>query len=197
MIQTLRSHNPSKSLAQTIRSYEAYRSFLQRLSTLLFPWTAPYFADHMTLHTHFHNGDRGIVLSTGDNQAPYLLTSIQSFRRLGCTLPIEIMYLGDSDLSEDYRAELEILPDVITRDLSQMVNDEGWRLAGWAGKLFAILCQGRSYLLTYPNFTELIIDTASERSYSLMRMRYPFATLSFSLKIPSTQKMGHCSSNTG
>jgi alpha 1,3-mannosyltransferase len=139
VIQTLRSHNPSKSLASTVRSYEAYRSFLQRLSTMLFPWTAPYFADHMMLHTHFHKGGRGIVLSAGDNQAPYLLTSIQSFRRLGCTLPIEIMYLGDSDLSEDYRAELEMLPDVVTRDLSQMVNDEGWRLAGWAGKPFAIL----------------------------------------------------------
>ncbi|KAK4987275.1 hypothetical protein LTR66_007642 [Elasticomyces elasticus] len=139
LVQYLRSHHDQATLAQTIHSYEAFRYFLQRLSTLLFPWTAPYFANHMTLHTHFYKGGRGIVLSAGDDQAPYLLTSIPSFRRLGCTLPIEVMYLGDSDLGEDFRAQLELLPGVITRDMSQMVNDEGWRLAGWAGKPFAIL----------------------------------------------------------
>jgi len=144
VIQYVRSHpelmeDSPRSLAQTIHSYEAYRSFLQRLSMLLFPWTAPYFSDHMTLHSHFAHGGRGIVITAGDEQAPYLRASIPSFRRLGCNLPIEIMYLGDSDLSEDCRAELEALPGVITRDISQMVNDEGWRLAGWAGKPFTIL----------------------------------------------------------
>ena len=79
------------------------------------------------------------MLTAGDEQAPYLLASIPSFRKLGCNLPIEIMYLGDSDLSEDFRAELEALDEVYTRDLSQMVNDEGWKLAGWAGKPFTIL----------------------------------------------------------
>lgn len=59
--------------------------------------------------------------------------------KLGCVLPIEVMYLGDSDLSEDYRAELESIEGVVTRDVSQMVNDEVWKLAGWAIKAFAIL----------------------------------------------------------
>lgn len=129
----------TSSFAQTVRTYESYRYFLQTLSSLLFPWTAPYFADHMRLHTYFKTGGRGIVLSCGDNQAPYLLTSIASFRRLGCNLPIEIMYLGESDLSEDYRLELEEIPGVITRDMSQMVADDGWELKGWAGKPFSIL----------------------------------------------------------
>jgi hypothetical protein len=31
----------------------------------------------------------------------------ESFRQLGCTLPIEIMYLWDADLCVDKRAELE------------------------------------------------------------------------------------------
>ena len=78
-------------------------------------------------------------MTAGDEQAPYLLASIPSFRKLGCTLPIEIFYLGDSDLSEDFRIELEAIDGVTTRDLSQMVTDEGWRLAGWAGKPFTIL----------------------------------------------------------
>ncbi len=144
MVHYFRSHPElvdtfQMSLAQIIHSYETYRYFLARLSMLLFPWTAPYFSDHMMLHMQFHSGGRGIVLSAGDDQALFLLTSIPALRRLGCSLPIEIMYLGDDDLSEDFRADLELLPGVITRDLSQMVNDEGWTLAGWAGKPFAIL----------------------------------------------------------
>ncbi|KIW63747.1 hypothetical protein PV04_08726 [Phialophora macrospora] len=127
------------SLAQTIHSYEAYRYFLVKFGQLLFPWTAPYFPDHMTLHSHFKKGGRGIVLTAGDDQAPFLLTTIPTFRNLGCDLPIEIMYLGDSDLSEDYRSDLESLDGVVTRDIAQMVNDEGWKLAGWAAKPFAIL----------------------------------------------------------
>lgn len=128
-----------KSRAEMIRMYENYRYFLTRLSALLFPWTAPYFADHMTLHAHLKHGERGIVLSAGDGQLHYLLTSIRSFRKLGCNLPIEIMYLGDDDLGDDSRSELEALPGVVTRDMKQMVNDQGWDLKGWAGKPFAIL----------------------------------------------------------
>lgn len=127
------------TLAQTIRAYEAYRVFLLKFSQLLFPWTAPYFSDHMSLHAHFKKGGRGIVLTAGDDQAPYLLTTIVTFRNLGCNLPIEVMYLGDQDLGEDYRMELEALDGVVTRDIAQMTNDEGWKLAGWAAKPFAIL----------------------------------------------------------
>ena len=152
VIQYLRSHQQDLggseftdegvhglNLASTVRSYEAYRAFLLKFANLLFPWTAPYFSDHMSLHAHFKKGGRGIVLTAGDDQAPYLLTTIYSFRQLGCTLPIEVMYLGDQDLGEDYRMELEALPGVTCRDIAQMTNDEGWRLAGWAAKPFAIL----------------------------------------------------------
>ncbi|KAI9040341.1 putative alpha-1,3-mannosyltransferase [Aspergillus affinis] len=144
VIQSLRKHpgitdSLEMPLSQVVRSYEAYRSLITGLSTLLFPWTAPYYADHMTLHAQLFNGGRGIVFTAGDHHAPFLMTSIPALRQLGCDLPIEIMYLGDSDLSEDVRAYLESLPGVVTRDLSQMVNDAGWTLTGWAGKPFAIL----------------------------------------------------------
>ncbi|KAI1827334.1 glycosyltransferase family 71 protein [Xylaria intraflava] len=127
------------SLSSTIHSYETFRSFLAGLSRLLFPFTTPYFADHMTLHAQFKNGGRGIVLTAGDGQAHYLLTTIYALREIGCELPIEIMYLGDMDLGEDHRVELENLPGVTTRDISQMVDDRGWKLAGWAIKPFAML----------------------------------------------------------
>ncbi|KAI8948962.1 glycosyltransferase family 71 protein [Xylaria longipes] len=127
------------SLTGTIHNYEAFRSFLAKFAGVLFPFTSPYFADHMTLHAGFKNAGRGIVLTAGDDQAQYLMTTIYTFRELGCDLPIEVMYLGDADLGEDHRFELEALPGVTTRDISLMVNDEGWKLAGWAIKPFAML----------------------------------------------------------
>ncbi|GAM89497.1 hypothetical protein ANO11243_075360 [Dothideomycetidae sp. 11243] len=138
-VKDLSGINPQKSRAEIIRSYENLRYFLTKLSALLFPWTAPYFADHMTLHASFRHGGRGIVLSGGDGQLQYMLTSVQSIRKLGCNLPIEVLYLGDEDLGDDSRSELEALPGVITRDMKQMVRDEGWDLRGWAGKPFAML----------------------------------------------------------
>lgn len=138
-IASAASSSSSSALARTLRGYETYRAFLAKMAELLFPFTAPYFGDHMTLHVDSRRGGRGIVLTAGNEQAPYLLTTIWSYRRLGCTLPIEVMFLGDTDMGQVARAELEALPGVITRDLAAMVRDEGWTLAGWAAKPFAIL----------------------------------------------------------
>lgn len=139
LVSYIRAKFSKENFPEKLRKYESYRYFLAKLSALLFPWTSPYFADHMSLHASFYHGGRGIVFTTGDNHAPFLLTTIPSLRTLGCNLPIEIMYLGDSDLSESSRAALEDLSGVTTRDLSAMVNDEGWRLRGWASKPFSIL----------------------------------------------------------
>ncbi|KAL4862601.1 mannosyltransferase putative-domain-containing protein [Aspergillus spectabilis] len=144
VIQYLQQHPETAaslgmSTTQAMRSYETYRSVFTELSALLFPWTAPYYPDHTHLHAQFHGAGKGIVFLAGDDQAPFLFTSIPVIRQLGCDLPIEVFYLGDRDLSESVRAELEALPGVTARDISQMVNDKGWKLAGWAGKPFAIL----------------------------------------------------------
>lgn len=95
-------------LASTVRDYETVKSFMARLGTTLFPWTSPFHGSHMELHAAMKKGGRGIVLTAGSRQVHYLLTSIYSFRELGCTLPIEIMYLGDKDMSEDLRDKLEV-----------------------------------------------------------------------------------------
>ncbi|EPS38152.1 hypothetical protein H072_8154 [Dactylellina haptotyla CBS 200.50] len=145
IIQELIQNTPSKHIAITIDRYERYRIFLEEFAALLFPYiiTGSDASDstsldaQMSLHAKIHKGGRGIVLSGGNRQAPFLLTSIPSLRNLGCNLPIEIMYLGDGDLSPENRAKLEKLDGVVTRDIK--VRDEGWKLAGWAGKPFAIL----------------------------------------------------------
>ncbi|KAG9691984.1 glycosyltransferase family 71 protein, partial [Aureobasidium melanogenum] len=122
---------------EAVRQYETYRTFLSNMSATLFPWTSPYFSDHMTLHGHMYNAGRGIAISGSNAQASYIKTAISSFRAMGCTLPVEIMYLGEEDMSEDTRADLETIPDVITRDLKKMVDDHGWEIKGWAGKAHA------------------------------------------------------------
>lgn len=139
LVPYIRAKFSEQTFPEALHKYESYRHFLAKLSALLFPWTSPYFGDHMSLHASSYHGGRGIVFTAGDSHVSFLLAAIPSLRTLGCELPIEIMYLGDSDLSEDFRAELEALPGVVTRDLSAMVSDEGWRLTGWAGKPFSIL----------------------------------------------------------
>lgn len=129
----------SNDLAETIHAYESYRQLLVQLSELLFPFTAPYFPDHMTLRSHIQKGGRGIALTAGNDQVAYLLTQIPILRRLGCDLPIEVMYANDNDLNRDSRQDLEDLDGVVTRDIGAMVRDKGWTLAGWAIKPFAIL----------------------------------------------------------
>lgn len=131
VIPQLRAMNlPAVSFADAVHTYDRFRAYVNKFAAGLFPWTMAFYADHMSLHASFYSGGKGMVLTAGDAQAQYLLTTIPSFRRLGCDLPIEVLYLGDEDLSEDYREQLEALPGVLTRDLSQMVNDEGWTLKG-------------------------------------------------------------------
>jgi hypothetical protein len=139
VVPRIRDRFSEPTFPETLHKYESYRRFLTKFSALLFPWTRPYFADHMSLHVSSRHGGRGIVTTAGNNHAPFLLAAIPSFRLLGCDLPVEVIYLGESDLSKDFRTKLDALPGVTTRDLSAMVNDEGWRLNGWAGKPFSIL----------------------------------------------------------
>ncbi|POS80145.1 alpha-1,3-mannosyltransferase [Diaporthe helianthi] len=137
--RTASDEDGSNDLAETVHAYESYRGLLVQLSELLFPFTAPYFPDHMTLRSHMQKGGRGIALTAGNDQVAYLLTQIPILRRLGCNLPIEVMYARDLDLNRDSRQDLEDLEGVVTRDIGAMVRDKGWTLAGWAVKPFAIL----------------------------------------------------------
>lgn len=71
----------SMTTGQIIRAYETYKYFLARFGQLLFPYTSPFFADHMSLHLQFKTAQRGIVLTAGDEQAHFLMTTIYSFRQ--------------------------------------------------------------------------------------------------------------------
>lgn len=123
-------HDPSEGADEAIRRYDTVRSFLNLFSRHLFPWTARHSPDHMLLHASFNTGGRGIVVTVGDHQAAYVLTSIRTFREFGCDLPVKVFFLGDEDLHKDSQAALKEIPGVTTRDLSEMVYDDGWTLKG-------------------------------------------------------------------
>lgn len=144
MAQYIRQHTSMvvgkmTDVEQRIRTYEKYKVLMFEFEKLIAGWTAPYFVNHMTFHMNLKYGGRGIVVTAGNNQAAHLKTLIYSLRVLGCTLPIEVMYLDDDDLGVDVQRELAGLDGVITREIAPMVDDDGWKLAGWAVKPFAIL----------------------------------------------------------
>lgn len=113
-----------------VQRYDAVRSFMNRFSQHLFPWTMSHTADHMLLHASFATGGKGIVVTASNRQIAYVLTSIQTLREIGFDLPVEVFYMGDADLHEGSRAALARVPGVTTRDLSKMIYDNGWTLKG-------------------------------------------------------------------
>lgn len=131
LLSRLRTVSPSSTpTAESVHTYDALGHFVHSFARLLFPWTMLAYPDHMALHASFYFGGRGLVFTAGDHQGPLLLTTIPSLRSLGCQLPIKVFYLGDSDLSKESRLELEKLPGVVMRDLTMMIDDDGWKLAG-------------------------------------------------------------------
>ncbi|CAD0113235.1 unnamed protein product, partial [Aureobasidium uvarum] len=125
ILQSLRESQDSvQDLNVAIQRYDDFRSYMSVFSSKLFPGTKV-FGDHLTLHASFKNAGTGIVLTFNEEQTYMVLTSIQSLRKLGCVLPVEVMYYE--------------LPGVVTRDMSTMVDDAGWELRGWALKPWAML----------------------------------------------------------
>jgi len=133
----------SQELAEKIRTVEAMGHLVRDLTGLLFPYIRQ---DLMALHTGFRG--RGIVMTVGNRDAHFLMTTIPALRKLGCELPIEVMYLGDEDLSIENQQRLESLTGVVTRNLHPLIHNDGWTPAGWAVKAFAILlCSFREAIL--------------------------------------------------
>lgn len=63
-------------VVQTIAAYDSIRSVVVELGNILSPWITPYFANHTALHFYFAQGGKGLVMTAGNNQALYLLTSL-------------------------------------------------------------------------------------------------------------------------
>ncbi|KAI4724851.1 putative alpha-1,3-mannosyltransferase [Aureobasidium sp. EXF-10728] len=139
IVQLLRESQDSvQNVNAAIQNYDNFRSFIGILGSRLFPGTK-LLGDHLALHAGFRDAGRGMVLTFNEDQTHMVLTSIRSLRKLGSTMPVEVMYYGEGDLGQEYRELLEEIPGVVTRDMSTMVDDVGWELRGWALKPWAML----------------------------------------------------------
>ncbi|RKO85619.1 mannosyltransferase putative-domain-containing protein, partial [Blyttiomyces helicus] len=114
------------------------KAILDSLETSLYPWLRS--GDRSTSAASLRNSyaGRGIVMTTGNGHYRYAYHCIISLRLVGSTLPIEVHYLGPTDLSKEHIAALSAL-NVTLVDLSLAFGlpPKDWR--SWANKPFAML----------------------------------------------------------
>lgn len=75
-------------------------------------------------------------MSMGNHQFFSGLTALKVLREMGCTLPMEIFFLGENDLSVENREVLLRLGNVKVIDLYILMDS---RPEGWACKPFVML----------------------------------------------------------
>ena len=127
--------------------YQEVWTFYLQLERTLYPWLQPYYqnAFHLTNSTE----GRGIVICIGNHQFQYAATTIRAIREvLKSTLPIEVFYIRENDLSPARRLYLETeFENVVTRQIISRVNDWYTRFGGWALKPYAVLASSFSEVI--------------------------------------------------
>ncbi|OBZ87382.1 putative alpha-1,3-mannosyltransferase MNN1 [Choanephora cucurbitarum] len=126
-------------------------SYYQRLERSLYPWLYPYWEN--AFHINNQTEGKGIVFCVGNNQFKFAATSIRTLREvLNCTLPIEVFYIREEDLSLDRRTYLRTeFNDIRIKMLESYVGYYYTRFGGWAMKPFAMLAS---------SFTEVLMMDA-------------------------------------
>ncbi|DBA98760.1 hypothetical protein WJX77_012685 [Trebouxia sp. C0004] len=125
---------------------EAWQTLAQQLKVAvlhLFPFVSSRYQNALADLEHHENRTRGLVIPCGTSDFHFALHLVAAVRQVfNSTLPIEVMYAGDSDLSEDQRDALESVgKDIRTVDILHFFDENtvGLLGGGWAIKPFAIL----------------------------------------------------------
>jgi len=83
---------------------------------------------------------KGIVICTGNDHFNYARSTIDILRNiLNCSLPIEVFYYGDDDLSYENRQILQKYSNTYLSNLFEYFDNTIINVKGWAIKPFAIL----------------------------------------------------------
>jgi len=97
---------------------------LRQLEDSLFFWVNSAIRHNISVITQLSrqfNG-RGIAIPTGNDQARTAFLAARALRMLGCRLPIEVVYIGDKDLSPSCRAPFQQIRDLYFTDCSGFLN---------------------------------------------------------------------------
>ncbi|KAF9357945.1 hypothetical protein BGX26_002795 [Mortierella sp. AD094] len=114
--------------------------FLQRIEQTTFPWIWKHHGNSYDFHHKIQDGGKGIVMCVGNRHFRFARTTVKALRQvLKSTLPIEIYYIGQNDLSSENRAWFESFDDVRTIDITTVIDNDMLMLRGWAIKPFALL----------------------------------------------------------
>jgi hypothetical protein len=118
--------------------HEDQSKFYSKVEDHLFPWIKPGFQSTASMRSSF-NGD-GLILCAGNGQAKMAIATLRMLREVhNSTLPFEVFYIGEGDLSVENRALFEEIPFTATRDITKIFNNDILKLQGWAIKAFALL----------------------------------------------------------
>jgi len=140
MSKEILTDNDTQFLTQKdVSKLSTSKKLLATIHQSLYPWLYHHHYDTFNELIGSFKG-RGIVISTGDRHYNLVRSSIDIFRNvLNCTLPVEVFYIGEKDLSEERRKTLSELPDVYVSDLTHYFDNDIVKIGGWAAKPFALL----------------------------------------------------------
>ncbi|KAF9214939.1 hypothetical protein CPC16_009695 [Podila verticillata] len=134
---------------------------LQKMEQQNFPWVHKHHNTTYDLYRESRNGGRGIVMCVGNYHTKYARTVIKTLRDvLKSSLPIEIYYTGEPDLSPENRAWFEKFDDVKTIDITTLIDNNLLVLEGWAVKPFAMLVSRFSEIILMDSDAYFLQDPA-------------------------------------
>ncbi|KAG0066649.1 hypothetical protein BGZ89_007052 [Linnemannia elongata] len=132
---------PSLDMAPAVR-------LLQKMEWSLFPWILKTYATTFDLYHETVaaasrrpiDDRRGIVMCVGDKHSVYARTTVKVLRDVHkSSLPIEIYYAGEQDLSRENRAWFDQVPGVKVIDITTRLDQSLLQLSGPIIKPFALL----------------------------------------------------------
>lgn len=127
-----------KELRKSKLEVEEYQVMLDVTDKALFSWISPMYKRTEDLKMSFE-GD-GIVICVNDKYASMALATLRSIREvLHSTLPFEVFYMGDEDLSSINRDLFKLIPDTKVIDIDKVFALAEIKVWGWAVKSFALL----------------------------------------------------------
>ncbi|KAG0348626.1 hypothetical protein BG004_004657 [Podila humilis] len=134
---------------------------LQKMEQQNFPWIHKHHNTTFDLYQKSKDGGKGIVMCVGNYHSKYARTVIKNLRNvLKSTLPIEIYYTGEGDLSPENRAWFENFDGVKTIDVTTLIDNDMLVLRGWAVKPFAMLVSRFSEIILMDSDAYFLQDPA-------------------------------------
>jgi len=144
-LQALELEDPDARLYHLTRAFRLYKMLFERAphSTLrviesrLFPFTK----DKNLARLRESYRGRGIAVTASRHQLVFLYPLLQTLRfKLNCTLPIELLYLGDNDLNHEEQSAIKSwVPNLELVDLVPLLSAQAREIKGYNIKMLAIL----------------------------------------------------------